>query len=256
MFNRYIYKITYLPTGQFYIGKRKSKEGCTPEEDFGIYYFTSAGSVKNKWIINSLKNNRELWKIEFLHRDVESSEKLAELEIKELASSFDGLKCINPLCLNKCNPVFSSKVDVSGYKHSEEYKEYMHRINYKEKNPFYGRTHSEETKKKIGEKSKGRIKSFEERKKSSERMKKENPMFNPTYRKNYYAAVHSSEYREKKREQSRGKNNPNYGNYWTDEMKKSLSEKKKGLRAFNNGVICVMRKECPEGFVPGLLRKK
>ena len=48
MFSRYIYKVTYLPTGQFYIGKRKSKEGCTPEEDFGIYYFTSACSIKNK----------------------------------------------------------------------------------------------------------------------------------------------------------------------------------------------------------------
>lgn len=84
--------------------------------------FTSASSDKNKWIINSLKYHRELWKIEFLHRDVESSEKLAELEIKELAFCFDGIKCINPLCLNKCNPVFSSRVDVSGYKHSEEQK--------------------------------------------------------------------------------------------------------------------------------------
>lgn len=256
MFSRYIYKVTYLPTGQFYIGKRKSKDGCTPEEDFGIYYFTSACSIKNKWIIKSLKNNRELWKIEFLHRDVESSEKLAELEIKELSFSFDGIKCINPLCLNKCNPVFSSKIDRSGYEHSEEYKKYMSEINRKERNPFYGKVHSEETKKRIGMKSKGRIKSQEERKKLSDAMKKNNPMFNAEYKKNFYMAVHNPEYIQKKREMTQGEKNPNYGNHWDDNMKKNLSEKKKGLKAYNNGVICIMRKECPEGFVPGILKKK
>lgn len=255
MFNRYIYKVTYLPTGQFYIGKRKSKEGCTPEEDFGIYYFTSASSIKNKWIIKSLKNNRELWKIEFLHKNVESSEKLAELEIQELSSSFDGLKCINPLCLNKCNPVFSSKVDVSGYKHTQEFKNYMRDINLGEKNPFYKKTHTLENRKKIGEKSKGRKKSQEALKRQSEMMKKNNPMFNPEYKENFYMAVHNPEYRKKKSEMSKGEKNGNYGNYWSDEMKKNLSSKKKGLKAFNNGIICVMRKECPEGFVPGSLRK-
>ena len=256
MFSRYIYKITYLPTGQFYIGKRKSKEGCKPEEDFGIYYFTSASSIKNKWIIKSLKHNRNLWKIEFLHKDVESSEKLSELEIKELSSSFNGLKCINPLCLNKCNPVFSSKVDVSGYKHSEEYKKYMSNINKKENNPFYGKKHSEETRKRIGEKSKGRLKSKEERKKQSDFMKKNNPMFNPEYRKNYYMAIHNPEYIEKKREMSIGEKNGNYGHRWSESMKENLRKKKKGLKAFNNGKICVMRKECPKGFIPGMLKRK
>ena len=33
-------------------------------------------------------------------------------------------------------------------------------------------------------------------------------------------------------------------------------QKKKGLKAYNNGVICIMRKECPEGFVPGMLKRK
>ena len=56
MFYRYIYKITYLPTKQFYIGKRKAKENCKPEEDFAIYYFTSASS--NSCIKKSFKKNR------------------------------------------------------------------------------------------------------------------------------------------------------------------------------------------------------
>ena len=76
MFYRYIYKITYLPTKQFYIGKRKAKENCKPEEDFAIYYFTSASS--NSWIKKSLKKNRELWNIEFLACNAKTDEELAK----------------------------------------------------------------------------------------------------------------------------------------------------------------------------------
>lgn len=253
---RYIYKVTYLPTGQFYIGKRKGKEDCKPEEDFGTYYFTSAVADKNRWIRKSLKENPELWKIEFLHVNVESSEKLAELEIKELKPYFNKSKCINDLCLNKCNPEFSNNIDVSGYRHTDEYKEYMRKINFSENNPFYGKTHSEKSRKLIGKKSKGRRKSEEEKKNQSEFMKKNNPMFNPEHRKKFYESIHSPEYIEKKRQMALGEKNGNYGHHWDNDMKESLSKKKKGLKAYNNGKICVMRKECPEGFVLGTLKRK
>ena len=46
---------------------------------------------------------------------------------------------------------------------------------------------------------------------------------------------------------------------WTDDKRKKQSEimkgKCKGKRWFNNGEICVRAKECPEGFVPGRLKK-
>lgn len=87
-------------------------------------------------------------------------------------------------------------------------------------------------------------------------MKINNPMFNEEYRKNYYMAIHNPEYIQKKREMTLGEKNPNFGNHWTEKMKKELSEKKKGLKAFNNGEICIMRKECPEGFVRGFIKKK
>ena len=35
-----------------------------------------------------------------------------------------------------------------------------------------------------------------------------------------------------------------------------LSEKFTGARYYNNGIICVRRKECPEGFVLGRLSRK
>ena len=238
------------------MGREKGRKIVDLKRIFGTYYFTSAAADKNRWIRKSLKENPELWKIEFLHVNVESSEKLAELEIKELRPYFNKSKCINDLCLNKCNPEFSNNIDVSGYKHTEDYKEYMKQINLKEKNPFYGKKHSEKSRKLMSEKSKGRRKSEEEKKNQSEFMKKNNPMFNPEHRKKFYEAIHSPEYIEKKRQMALGEKNANYGHHWTNNMKESLSEKKKGLKAYNNGEICVMRRECPEGFVLGTLKRK
>lgn len=95
------------------------------------------------------------------------------------------------------------------------------------KNHFYGKHHSEETKKIIGEKSKGRIKSEAERKHHSELMKLNNPMKNPENKIIHKMAVNTPEYIEKKKIQNAGKNNPNYGNYWSEEQKRALSEKLK-----------------------------
>ena len=41
----YIYKVTNITTGQFYIGQRSSYTG-SPEDDFGVHYFTSSKVVR------------------------------------------------------------------------------------------------------------------------------------------------------------------------------------------------------------------
>ncbi len=222
MIIRYIYKVTYKPTNQFYIGKRKARENCSPEEDFGIYYFTSAKT--NSWIKKSLKNNRELWIVEFLHVDAKTDEELAEQEFEELSKYFDGTKKVNELCLNENN---SKNFDFSGHIHSEESKRKIGESQVGNKNHFYGKHHSDETKKIIGEKQKGRMKSEAERKHHSELMKINNPMKNPANKNIHKMAVNKPEYIEKKKIQTAGKNNPNYGNYWSEEQKRALSEKLK-----------------------------
>lgn len=219
---RCIYKVIYKPTNQFYIGKRKARENCSPEEDFGIYYFTSAKT--NSWIQKSLKNNRELWIVEFLYTDAKTDEELAEQEFKELSKYFDGTKKIDDLCLNEHN---SKNFDFSGHIHSEESKKKIGMAQIGENNHFYGKHHSDETKRIIGEKSKGRIKSEDERKHHSELMKINNPMKNPATKNIHKMAVNKPEYIKNKKIQTAGENNPNYGNYWTDEQKRALSEKLK-----------------------------
>lgn len=116
---------------------------------------------------------------------------------------------------------------------------------------------------KISEALKGRPLSEEHRKKLSETLK---------------GRTISKETRKKIGEAKKGEKNPNYGKHLSEETKNKLSEalsgrkfseehKKKigktkkgntyvrGSQWYNNGEKCVRARECPEGFVPGRLRK-
>ena len=44
------------------------------------------------------------------------------------------------------------------------------------------------------------------------------------------------------------------GNTWSEEQKQKFRNSRKGERWFNNGVINVRRKECPDGFTPGRIK--
>ena len=97
-----------------------------------------------------------------------------------------------------------------------------------------GKPKSEETKNKIKEAKKGKPgpnkgKKFSEetRKKLSEAHKGKQPML---------GKQHSEETRKKMREAHKGNTNT------------------KGMHWYNNGKINIMAKECPDGFVPGILR--
>ena len=103
---------------------------------------------------------------------------------------------------------------------------------------------SEETRKKIGAAQTGRHPSEETRKKIVEANK---------------GRTVSEETRKKLREARKGKytgkDNPFYGKTHSEETRKKLREAKKGMRFFNNGKINIRAKECPEGFVPGRIKK-
>ena len=134
-----------------------------------------------------------------------------------------------------------------------------------------GKKLSEETKQKISKTLEGKHPSEETRKKMSEAKKNM-----------------SEETRKKMSEANKGKNNPNYGKHLSEEQKKKISETEKGKKLseetkkkmseahkgkklpeeqkkkigaarkdkhwYNNGKINIMAKECPPGFVPGMLK--
>ena len=110
-----------------------------------------------------------------------------------------------------------------------------------ENNSFYGKRHSEETRKRLSEIRKGTI------------CGKDNPMFGKT---------HSDEAKQKLREANLGPNNPMFGKHLSEEAKRKISEKHKclkpvlGRKWYTNGVECVIANECPEGFWPGRIIKR
>ena len=69
---------------------------------------------------------------------------------------------------------------------------------------------------------------------------------------------HSEETRKKMSEALNGENHPFFGKHHTAEARKKMSEALKGKPTcvkgtnwYNNGVISILAKTCPDGFVPG-----
>ena len=103
--------------------------------------------------------------------------------------------------------------------------------------------------------NKGKKMSEEFCRKDSESHKGEN---NP-----FYGKHHSEESKRKNAEAHKGKHlgkdNPFYGKTHSEEFRKKIGEinkvRMKGMRFFNNGIINIRAKECPDGFVPGRIKK-
>src|SRR5574344_3115412 len=151
--NGYIYKVTNIITGQFYIGQRSNYTG-TPEEDLGIHYFTSSKIVRPLF-----KNNTSEWKKEILYRDINYAEMLDYREGYEIH------KVINvELCLNGYDPTNNGFRTTAGKHLSDE-------VRRKISEAKKGKHKSDETRRKLSEAHKGKHHSDEARRNMSEATK-------------------------------------------------------------------------------------
>ena len=79
--------------------------------------------------------------------------------------------------------------------------------------------------------------------------------------KNALGYRHTDEAKNKIAEAMKGEKNPNYGKRYSEEHKKKLSEahkgntNTKGMHWYNNGKENKLCYECPDGFVPGRIKK-
>ena len=116
-----------------------------------------------------------------------------------------------------------------------------------ENNPLYGKHHSDETKKKMSEAHKVKHYSDETRKKISEETKEK-------MSEAHKGKHHSEEAKKKMSEAQKGKPSPNKGKRFSEEHKKNIGEARKGMHWYNNGKINKLCYECPDGFIPGMLK--
>ena len=114
----------------------------------------------------------------------------------------------------------------------------------KGKTYFKGKHHTEEAKNKISEAQKGENNSMHGKSPWNKGKKM------------------SEEYCRKNSESHKGKPSPNKGKHLSAEIKKKISDTlkgkpnaTKGRHWYNNGIKNIMSKECPPGFMPGMLNK-
>ena len=125
-----------------------------------------------------------------------------------------------------------------------------------------GKHLSEETRKKISSAQKGRP-AWNKGKKMSAEFCRKNSESHKGEKNSFYGKHHTEESKRRNSEAHKGKylgkDNPFYGKTHSEEAKKKIGEinkvKMKGMRFFNNGKINIRAKECPEGFVPGRIKK-
>ena len=200
----YIYSYTNTKNGKFYIGSRSSYKGLA-EDDFNIKYFSSS---KNPEFIESMKNN-EL-----------KGEILCVLNQENFPK--DDLRKVILTIEDKYIKAFWKK-----YGKENSYNIYSNGSwnNYSVTPSlgFLGKHHTEEFKKNLAERNRGRTLSEESKKKIGEKNKINcSGAGNPMYGKH-----HSEEARKKISDAHKG-------THLTEETKKKIGEKTKGLKKRKN----------------------
>ena len=201
-------------------------------------------------------------------------EKIENYE-KALKDNFEGWECHHRLETHtpdgERRPVDISKKELIAlgmYYHRPA--EELIFLTVKEHNAFKKGKHlSEESKKKLSEANKGKKLSEETKKKLSEARKSLHWFNNGKISKRAKECPPgfvpgrieklSEETKKKLSEANKGKQAWNKGKKMPEETKRKLREvnigRMKGMRFFNNGKINIRAKECPEGFVPGRIKR-
>jgi len=165
------------------------------------------------------------------------------------------------------NPHFANKArqKTTGFYYAEK--------KFGEENPFYGKSHTEETKKIIRQhqiENNGYVKNRRSYKgennpfhgkthsiETRELLKQEIKKVWESKPHPWIGRRHSEESKEKFRKNNKGEGNPNYGKITPPEVRNKIGQTKVGRKLWNNGEQQKFSKECPgEGWILGGLKNK
>ena len=239
MENHYVY-YSYEEFGRGYIGCRTCN--CIPEDDtsyLGSYHDKTFSPI-NKIILETFSTREEALQAEVdLHKfyQVDKNPHFANKARQKTTGFYYAEK------------KFGEENSFYGKSHTEETKKIIiqklienkgyvkNRRTYEgENNPFYGKEHSEETKELL-------------RQRTTETWKNQpHP---------WIGKKHSEESKIKFRENNKGEKNPNYGKKQSEEAKEKMRLAKTGKKLWNNSEQQKFSKECPgEGWILGGLKSK
>ena len=229
----YTYYLYHEPTGQKYYGVRYSKK-CHPS-DLWFTYFSSSQTVADlieEYGIDSFKFE--------VRKTFNSIDKARKWEQKVLWR----LKVVRRRdWINKSYGTGwtdHATMGMLGKKHSEETKAKMKISQTKEKNGFYGKTHTAESRNKISNASSSRTHTIETKKKISLNR-------NPNSNSSFLNKTHSIESRNKIKSSLLGVKH-------SEERKKNISEAHKGYKHYTDGVVNKQFRDndiIPLNFMPG-----
>jgi len=205
--NTYLYRIDNIVTKEFYLGVRS----CTCEIEKDPYMGSS--SAWNKIYIKENKDNL-VKTIVSIHED----RAIANSAESDLIEQF----ILDPLCVNRYIPKYYKEFMRRTV--SEETRKLQSINNTGENNPFFGKTHTEEYKKKKAEERLGS--------KSSKETKAKLSKINTGEGNGFYGRKHTEEYKQAKSAERKGKftgeSNAFFGKTHSPETLKIMSEKKSG----------------------------
>lgn len=246
---RYIYKITNVLNGKIYIGQHSTenlednymgsgKRLNLAKEKYGIENFKKEILA----FVDGTAEELDAAEVFFIqhYREKVGVENCYNITNGGQSWNVSGLKWYNDgeteiLSIECPNGFKKGRLSVSSEKTKrkimESHKGYKH---------FLGHQHSDETKRKMSEAHKGKS----------------------TWNK---GKTHSDETKRKMSEARRGKklsdeskrkmSEAKIGKKHSNEHKRKIGEARKGMHCYNNGVILRYEYTCPEGFVPGRIKK-
>lgn len=214
--NHYVYRITNIILEKHYYGVRSSE--CMPSDDIGVKYFNSS---KDKEFINDQRKNPSNYRYKIIR--VYSSRDLAvKLEIR-LHNKFN--VGVNESFYNRAKQT-SVGWDTTGISSTPLIGE---------KNGMYGKTHTEEVRKKLSEAAKGNT-NWKDRQHTCETKEKISAA--------RALQTISQETKDKWSKNRSGAGNAMFGKKHSDESKRKMSESKKGRIPWNKG-LKIKKDPCP-----------